>query len=1033
MISKTCSFYTVFISTVFLLLSGKQIRAQQQALYFEKISEQNGLSNNRVNCITQDLRGFLWIGTNDGLNRYDGNNFKVFRNEPANPASISGNIISDLLVDADGVLWIATLDGGLTRYDHRLSAKDQFKQYKHLPGDTGSIPVNIVNDIFDDKTGFLWLATSGSSIVRLNKKTGKFDSKFVLTRTTALVLCPDASGTLWVGRQGGGLLKINPKNFAQEADIRYNNLYSKLPHAVITSLYRDAENKMWFGSWDKVLYSFDPKTGTETSYQQSFAPNSFVNDDIHCFAEDKDGRLWMGGKTQGLQILDKKTGSFTRYSHAPELNGSISDNEINCIYIDKNGSSWLGTGKGISVLHRQQDQFKQTFLTTLPAQNITIYDFFTDTDGSLFVGTSAGIYYRKAGQGLFTHHPLQYNGTPLAVTRFFKDSRGTFYIGTNYSLFIYSHRNGSLQLLPNTDKDLVMNKIIESRVVGITEDVMDNNPALMVLPYGHYLAYYDLVAKRWVSRLDSAKQIISRFNLRDNLIRKIYTSPDGRTWLANVKEGLGEWKRNPLPQMEYFKNDPGKTGAISNNHVFDITGDGKNNLWISTYGGGLNYFDTKTNTFTHIPSSGNLVEGIQTDDRQNVWMLSTGNLHRYNPANKTYSSFHLPDMEKTGGVTGYLYKAPDGKMYAAGKNYFIEFEPAKIVESKAPPTVHFTGLEIFNQSYSNLLYQQKVTLKYNQNYFTVEFAAPDFSAGTPVQYAYKLEGFNKEWIETGTRNFVSFSNLEGGEYTLRVRATNTPGVWSPHEAAIRIRVIPPVWKRWWFFVLCGLVIAASAYALYRYRVNEILKRQAMRNKIASDLHDNIGSTLSSISVYSQVAEIQSKKQNAAALDDVLQKIGNASTEMISEMNDIVWAINPRNDTMEKMIARMESYAKPLLAAKNISFSFTFGDDLVKTNLEMGKRKNVYLIFKEAINNVLKYSGCTRTDVSITYNRNQLQMTITDNGQGFDAAENALKNTGRMGGNGLKNMEMRALEMKGILQITSSAGKGTTIGLVCPIP
>jgi hypothetical protein len=448
----------------------------------------------------------------------------------------------------------------------------------------------------------------------------------------------------------------------------------------------------------------------------------------------------------------------------------------------------------------------------------------------------------------------------LAVTKFYKDSRGVFYIGTNYSLFIYNHKTGGLQLLPNTEKDQVMNKIIESRVVGITEEMIENRPVLLVLPYGHFLAYYDMPGKRWVSRLDSTMQIIKRFNLRDNLIRKMYQAPDGHTWVATVKEGLGEWVKDPLPRMIYYKNDPVQKGSLSNNHVFDIVAGDNDHLWVSTYGGGLNLFDTRKKTFSHIATSSNLAEGIETDKQQNVWMVSNGNLQRYNPVTQTNSSFILPDMEKTGGVNGYLYEAPGGILYTAGKNYFIEFDPARIVAAKTEPVVHFTGLEIFNQSYSNLLSKKKISLKYKQNYFTVEFAAPDFATGTPVQYAYKLEGFNTDWVETGTRNFVSFSNLQGGEYTLRVRATNTPGVWSPHEASIRIKIIPPIWKRWWFFVLCALVIAGAVYALYRYRVNEIIKRQAMRNKIASDLHDNIGSTLSSISVYSQVAEIQNKKR-----------------------------------------------------------------------------------------------------------------------------------------------------------------------------
>jgi signal transduction histidine kinase len=294
-----------------------------------------------------------------------------------------------------------------------------------------------------------------------------------------------------------------------------------------------------------------------------------------------------------------------------------------------------------------------------------------------------------------------------------------------------------------------------------------------------------------------------------------------------------------------------------------------------------------------------------------------------------------------------------------------------------------------------------------------------------------LEGFDKDWVEVGDRNFVSYSNLEGGDYTFKVRATNKKGNWSQEFASLSIRIIPPFWKRWWFYGVCAALIAGTIYGLYRYRINELLKRQAIRNKIAQDLHDSVGSTLSSISVYSQVAKIYNEQQRLSDLKNTLEKIGAASGEMISEMSDTVWAINPRNDNMDTMLGRMESFARPLLASQEIVFHFSYDPGIKQLSLEMTKRKNFYLIFKEAVNNALKYSGCKNLWVTIKHRHGQLYLIVKDDGNGFDTAK--VEKTQSMSGNGMQNMCMRAKEMKGDCAITSEPGKGTSIALHFPIP
>ena len=541
---------------------------------------------------------------------------------------------------------------------------------------------------------------------------------------------------------------------------------------------------------------------------------------------------------------------------------------------------------------------------------------------------------------------------------------------------------------------------------------------MLVLPYGHFLAYYDLVDQRWVSRVDTAKKIVQRFNLKDNLIRKIFKARNGKIWLATAKSGLGSWTKRPSPRVTYLGDD----------HVYDITEDRRGNLWVSTYGGGLHYFDVRSEKFSHIRDSRNLLEGIQTDHKDNIWMISSGDLFRYSPADGSYASFRLPDLEKTGGITGNIYKDRSGKMYVTGAGYFIAFDPASIRNGSRAPEIFFTDFKVFNTSFSHLLMRDKISLQYDQNYFRIEFAAPDFSPAANVRYAYRLEGWDKDWVENGSQNFAQFSNLKGGTYIFRVKATNGPGAKEGRTASIRIVIIPPFWQQWWFYAIIALALSGAAYGIYRYRVNELLKRQAIRNKIAQDLHDNVGSTLSSIAVFSEVAQIHNQRQNREELTGTINRISETAEEMISEMNDIVWAINPGNDSMHTILQRMESFARPLLAARNILFHFDVEEDARQVNLEMTRRKNFYLIFKEAVNNALKYSDCVNLWVRISLHHRHLEMMVKDDGIGFERE----KIPASLSGNGLRNMEMRAAEMKGTLTIESQPGRGTIIQVRFPV-
>lgn len=1003
-------------------------RAQPSSLYFRNINTGNGLSHDKINCIIQDTRGFTWIGTDDGLNRYDGNRFQVYRHDPSDPASLSGNMITDILEDRNQVLWIATADGGLTRYDYRQRPAEQFRQYRNIPSDTTSIPVNIINALVEDKSGYLWLATSGHGVLRFDKQRETFTEPIRRRSRTCLDLAVDSAGIIWAGKQGGGLTRIDPVTLNYREDERYADVYAKLPHMTVSSLFRDSKGNMWMGSWDKVVYRTDMQNN-ETVFRQTADAYSFPADDPLAFAEDKNHHIWIGGKYNGLYFFHPSTEKFFNYRHDPSKEGTLADNQVNCIFIDRSGIVWIGTNRGISIYDPAQQKFTQTFLPIASTERRTIYDFHTDDNDDLLIGCSDGLYIRDAVGGPIRHQTISYRNEKLAVTKFFRGPNGVLYIGTNVSVFILN-RDYSVTALPNTDKDIVMKRIIESRVVSMTTDTIEGHPVLLVSPYGHYITYYDFVMKQWVSRVDSLRQIIKNFNIRDNLVRSFYRTATNKIWIATVKAGLGEWVNNSMPSIRYYYNMPGGDSVISTNHIYDIREDRKGSLWVSTYGGGLHHFNTATKKFQHIRSSHNLAEGIQTDGNGNVWMIANGNIDKYDPYHNSYSSFQLPDLEKSGGVKGYIYKDAKGIMYVAGTNYYIAFHPARVSDFTTTPTVHFTDFKIFNNSFSHLLFEKEINLKHNENFFSVEYAAPGYQAGYPVQYAHKLDGVDDDWVEDGMSSAVNYTNLDAGEYEFKVRATIKPGVWGNEVATVRIRIAPPYWRTWWFFAVIAAFISLLIYAVYRYRINELLKRQAIRNKIAQDLHDNVGSTLSSISVYSQVAKIYQQQEKMEPLQDTLEKISITSSEMISEMNDIVWAINPRNDNMATILQRMESFARPLLASQEVKFHFSYDLSVQHQHLEMTKRKNFYLIFKEAINNALKYSGCKNIWVDIHLQHHQLMLVVKDDGTGFDVKKSKSMNT--LSGNGMRNMEMRSKEMKGGCNVLSGE-TGTTVTLNFPIP
>jgi ligand-binding sensor domain-containing protein len=926
------------------LMFAKMSRAQIADPIFKDLQLEDGLSNNKVNCILQDERGFLWFGTEDGLNRYDGKYFEVFTNESNDTTKISGNKITALYEDKGGILWIGTADGGLTKYNYHLPAAQQFRQFNHQANDPNSLPESGINKIAEDGSGNLWLTTGGGHLVRFDKQTEKFD----------------------------------------------------IPIAGVGS----ATSALWRDDTLRPYANFIPDVPA---------------DEMVSFAEDHQMQIWMAGKNTGVTVYNKLTHEWRNYRNAFLKKGSLTSDHVNVVYVDRQGILWIGTNNGLSVLNPLFYPFVQHFLPKT-GKDITVYDFYKDAGYRLWIATSDGIYIQSPESQGFAHRKIVYKGQELAVFKFFIDTDGSFYLGTDHSLFKYDAKTNRVTLLPDAAADPGRKGLINSRIVSIVKDTINKHPVLLVSPSGHYFTYYDLVEKKWVSTIDSAKSNAE--------VRKLYKDCHGNLWLATNKLGLGYRGKQKSAPIEYRRYDLRNNASISNNDVYDIQEDDKGNFWVSTYGGGLNYYDKTNGNFFHITESTDLTEGLQLDPAGNVWMICNGHLHKYEPATRTYSCYDLPDLQLSEGIRGYVYKDDQNVMYAGGDNYYLTFNPENVARINSEPTIYLTDFKIFNSSHSELLEKKSIELDHSQNYFSFEYSAPEFS-GDNIQYAYMLEGIDKDWVMAGKRTFVSYSNLPAGKYLFKARASNWKGNHFTKFTAVTIFIRPPFWATWWFYVSVLVILFSAGYLFYRLRINELLKRQAIRNGIAQDLHDQIGSTLGSISVYAGVAKLYQQQDKSDKLKNVLHTIEETAAETIGEMGDLVWAVNPRNDNLGSILQRIESFAQPLCVAKNIGLHINADPKLLTITPAMLVRKNVFLMLKELINNAIRHAECKNITLDILGHQNVLELDISDDGIGFDMAMVSAGQAGSLSGNGLPNIRRRAKELKADIVMRSKRFHGTS--------
>ncbi len=831
------------IAALFAL--GFQFTSAQSNWNFSHITTDDGLSTGTVNCVFKDSKGFIWIGTIDGLNRYDGYEITVYKKDKNDPKSISGNIISAISEDANGNIWIGTRNNGISVFewesDSFLAFEDLSKielpegriralertfndqmligieggglllydvlnataqQYRANSGQAGELSDNTILSLARASEKTYWVTSLATQVDLFNVETGRFehvsyDPSYEPNENTRKVVMEGSNGILWLGTDGKGLVKIDRKTNEQ---VLYDVSTSNLKSNIITTLYEGRNGSIYVGTDGKGINVFDPVSETFTFVASSLLdPNSLSSDAVYQIYEDDSGVIWVSTFRGGVNTYSPQRTKFELYKQVPYENNSLSFASVIDVFETRDGKIWIGTdGGGLDVLDPETGNFEHFKYD--PADPFSISTNVAiaieeDKNGYLWIGTYAGGVNRlDRSTGRFTrflpdlNNPNTINGKN--VWHIVEDSRGEIWFGLLGGLDRYDSETGI---------------------------------------FTHYNA-------------DGSKNSLS-----SDLVYTLFEDSKGNIWVGTEDGGLNLFERNTNSFRQFTQQD-GDSTSLLNNSVRTLFEDSKNQLWIGT-AAGANILDINSLQIVAAPVNELLpnpvVNGIQEDDRGNLWIATNSGLSRYNPTEHTIQNFGKSD-----GLQGNEFnytsstKTRDGTMYFGGVKGLNRFHPSQVKMSDFNPKLVITDIKIFDQSVSTITDDggnplvdgsiqilSELTLRHDQNVLELVFASLDYTYPVANKYRYKLDGFDKEWMHTTTKKrAANYTNLNPGSYTFIVEGTNSDGVWSRNRQELIITVTPPWWATWWFRTIALLaILGVTGYIVrWRARANRMQKEELKR-------------------------------------------------------------------------------------------------------------------------------------------------------------------------------------------------------------
>ncbi len=1068
---------------ILLLSLSSSLYAQDRPVKFEHISVEHGLSSTTVISIFQDSKGFLWIGTDQGLNKYDGYGFTLYKHDPDNPNSLSDNNIGRLFEDRYGALWIGTVNGGLNKFDRKT---EKFAHYKHDPQNPKSLSHNFVFTMHGDRHGVLWIGTIGgldkfvpsdSTPIFTHYKHDP-NNPHSLSSDYVNSIYDDHLGVVWVGTYDG----LSKFDRDQEQFIHFRNdpkNLNSLSNNNVRHIFEDRSGVLWIGTWGGGLNRFDREQERFTHYRHDPQnPYSLSGDIIWTIFEDRAGRLWVGTYGGGLDEFDREKRQFIHYNENPDNPNSLSTNYIHTIYEDRSEALWIGTANGLHKLDREKQKFMH--YARVPndpnsLNNNRVYSFHEDRSGVLWIGTeNGGLNKFDRSSGKFTHYTHDRNNpnslSHNSVSSILEDQSGALWVATYDGLNKFDRRTEKFTHYLHDPKN--PNSLSHSWVFSIHEDAS----GVLWVGTANGLDKFDHRRNRGRTerfthyKLDPTQTA----PFAQNLVGFLYEDRSGDLWVT-ASAGLAKFDRD-AETFTFYPIDPQKADDLGQPAPMTICEDRAGMLWSGT-SNGFSRFDKVKKVFKHFHNrdglSADAVYAILIDDKENLWLGSNKGLSKFNPQTGAFRHYDKSDGLQDNEFINACYRSErTGELFFGGINGFNVFHPDSLKDNPYIPPVVITHFERYNIDDAEskpivekaISEKQHIELSYKDNILTFEFSALSYLNNTKNQYAYKLEGFNDRWIHLGTKRDVTFTNLDPGEYTLRVKGSNNDGVWNEEGASLKITITPPWWKTWWAYTLYGLMFAGAIAGYIRYKTQAQAKELARERQVSdrlrkvdklkdeflantshelrTPLNSIIGITESLLDgVTGKLPEktqtnlslvIASGKRLASLVDDLLDfsRLKRQDLQLQRQPIDL------------RVLAEVVlKFSEPLLAGKALVLQNDIPPDLPPVE---GDENRLQQILHNLIGNAIKFTESGSVRVSAEQQNGMIAVSIRDTGIGipadkfesiFESFEQVDASIAReYGGTGLGlTITKQLVELHGgKIWVESELGKGSTFTFTLPI-
>ncbi len=824
------------------------------AIRFKRLlhgSEESSTVINTVHVTRQDPKGFIWFGGEHGLARYDGHEIKIYQHDPANPNSLTSNAIWDITFDRDGVMWLAT-DTGLGRYN---PATDDFTSYRSRGFDMNTITGDSVRALAVDQHNNLLIGTdNGFSILEPKRRhyrsfTDRESDPFKLPDAAIHAILPEADGSIWLGTTKAGLLRLRLKPFSIEQFSHEPGVESSLSHNRITSIVRDYQGYLWVASFGGGISRMNADGKTFTHYRNNpDNANSLGSDTVWSLFEDRDHNLWIATDHGGLARYRRDSDDFEHLRHNPYDPQSLSSNNIRSIFEDTQGDLWVGTFPiGTNFFDRSSTVFSHHSHIPQNPQSLshaTVLTMEKSQLGHLWVGTEGGIDKfdpnTKLSERIVAEPGKKGRLQSNAVLSLAEEPSGDLWVGTwSGGLHKRDHKTGEFIHYPAAKNQ--PHTVNSAYIWGL---LIDSRGYMWIGTETAGLNRYDFKTqtfKHYPVEVPATPQSVSNTHVWTLLEDK-----EGYIWAGSM-HGLNRYDPATETFNHYF-HEPDNKNSLTNNRIIALFEDSQQNLWVGTQGGGINILDKSRSQFSHIGveqglPSGNVASIIKDADK-NIWVTTDKGIAKLNHKRqviKTYTQSHGLVGNNFNRDASYLHD--NGDLFLGSTSGISVFNPKALTKIEAPPEIILTELRIFNEpvtsrSENSPLTQsisdtKSITLNYEQRVFSVGFSALSYRSSHHNQYAYKLEGFDKEWVHSGNRHIASYTNISPGKYRLLIKAANAGGAWNEQGISLDIQILPPLWRTWWAYAIYTAVFLGLLIGFYRYKTKrvELIKEREVNAKL----------------------------------------------------------------------------------------------------------------------------------------------------------------------------------------------------------